>query len=146
MIYVLPPYHDEDYTQYPEYEYTLELDGDEYRFVIRWFERSESWFVTIYDADDTALLINAKMTVNAPFAEIALGRRLILVDTTGENTEATFLSLGKTHQLMWLDQDDLDYIDAQLTVSYEVYAPSGEEYVIPSFRPGGMFDLGTSWL
>lgn len=130
MIYELPPQHDGDYIQFPQYDYTLELDGDEYRFSLRWMERLEAWFLSLYESDGQALLINVKMSVNASFARSAVGRRLMLVDTTGQDNEATFLSLGKSHKLMWMDQDDLDYVDSMLAVSYSVYAPSGEKVQI----------------
>ena len=118
MIYVLPPQHDEEFIQFPEYRYTLELDGQEYTFVLRWYERQGYWFLSLFDADGLSIARNIKMVVNTPLLRGVVGRRLGLIDTTGKNTEAGFLDLGKSHKLMWMDQLVADRLQVLLSDDY----------------------------
>jgi hypothetical protein len=64
----LPPF-DDGTERVPTYDYTILLEDVLYRFVLTYKERLDRWYMSIYDADDNALLTSKKLSVNTPLLQ-----------------------------------------------------------------------------
>jgi hypothetical protein len=106
MIYTLPPIHkDDDYIQYPIYDYKVDLDGDEYRIFLHWRERNRSWFVSIFDGDDEAIVRSRRLAINAMIHQSLPG--LMLLDTSDSSTECDYHDLGRRCKMTYMSRQAL---------------------------------------
>ncbi len=106
----------------PRYDYDVELGGVLYRLELIWRDRTESWYVNLYDSDDEPLILGQRLVVDYPLMASHTGRvpsggMLILVDTSGDSTEADYEALGRRCELLWLDVDDWEPAEA---VTYKI--------------------------
>lgn len=118
----LPPYDREGIEQQPVYDYNVSLTDVEFRIVIMYRgERTNRWYMTIYDADDNVLLTGRKLStdvlllVDLEIDGLPAGDFLLL-DTTGAGDECGWDDLGIRHVLLYLDPDDI----ADDSTSYDI--------------------------
>ncbi len=121
MAIQLPPF-DDGTERVPVYDYTILLEGVLYRFVIRYGgERIDRWYMDIYDADDNALLLGKKLSVNTPLLEqyeiegLPPGE-IALVDMSGAEQECGFDDLGVRCELAYILESEIP-ADPPLEVS-----------------------------
>jgi hypothetical protein len=102
--------------QQPVYDYTVDLEDVVYRVRLVFRERSESWYLDLYNAADEPLLTGKRLSVNTalldPYQIDGLPPgELMLVDMEAPDDqaaiEADFDSLGFRHQLVYYDVADL---------------------------------------
>ena len=121
-LLMLPPIEPQD--QSGEWDYTIALGDVEYKIVLNWRERSESWYLSLYDADDVAIFLNRRLSADFPIGQrtitpVELDGVLICVDTTadGAGVDPGYEDLGYRCQLFFVPYDDFDPPDLDI---YEV--------------------------
>lgn len=116
MILELPPHEPE--TQEPVWDYEIDLPKDDgaynetFRFLIQWCERTESWYLSLFDAAGNLKIGRIRLVVNHNLGLIykhrfPTGGVLTLLDLEGENAEATYDSFGDRHRLTWATSDEV---------------------------------------
>ena len=108
----LPPSDRAGIEQYPVYDYNVTLTGVEFRLVQTHRERPNRWYLTIYDANGTALLSNKKMSINTPLlADLQISGlpagEIALWDSSGAETECGFDDLGTRCLLLYFEPDEI---------------------------------------
>lgn len=93
------------------YEYTLELDQQAYRFVFRWNERDGAWYFDLFDSDDAVIAAGCKIVVGYPLlarVRNAAKPRGILqaIDTSGADVECGFADLGERVKLVYTSEGE----------------------------------------
>lgn len=107
----LPPY-DDGVEQQPTYDYWVTLTDVEYRLVVAYRERNDRWYLTIYNADNEALLSNKKLSVNTSLisrhqiAGLPPGD-FVLWDTSGAEAECGYDDLGIRCVLIYFEPDEI---------------------------------------
>src|SRR4030066_242844 len=99
----LPPFDltPED-EQQPAYDYSITLDGTEYRITVQYRERQDRWYLSLYSAADEPIILGLKLMADryllAPYVMAALPPGdLLLLDTTGAGVQCGFDDLGRKH-------------------------------------------------
>ena len=105
----LPPIEPEE--QQPAYDYQIALGSLTYRLVFRWRERTGSWYLSVYDSDDSALILNKRLVIDYPLLWRHTGRKptggyLILLDTDNAKQECGFQDLGHRCKLCWIPDSE----------------------------------------
>jgi hypothetical protein len=106
---------------------TVEILGSTHVFEARWNDVVGSWFLDIYEEDETPVLLGARLSLGAPIgwrrtdprvpgkSEDAEGF-LILSDLSGENRDAGFADLGDRVRLYFLTLDEIPDVEETLLV------------------------------
>lgn len=96
------------------YSQTVAIEDVEYRFLFAYNTRMELWTlsVTTVDGDDlaTGIPLVANSSLLGRWGGVdALPRdgQLMLVDISGEDREPLRESLGDSHRLLWIPDDDV---------------------------------------
>jgi hypothetical protein len=119
----------------PVRDLITELDGVVFRLVLTFRERQATWYLDLYDAENTALLLGQALLPG----ELVLVRRqyspwpsgiLILDSPSGDFTkEVTIEGLGTDYILTYLEAADLAAVAAEIAVEdaidYTIVTPSG---------------------
>jgi hypothetical protein len=97
----------------PVRDLVVTLDETVFRLVLTWRERPACWYLDLYDAADVAMLKGHALRPDRPALYRRRGApwpagRLVLYDTSGAEQECTLAGLGRTHQLLYLDADEID--------------------------------------
>lgn len=95
------------------YRLQVPLSGVLYLFDVRWNDRDSAWYMDMYEADETPILLGVKLVLGN-----ILGRRsrhlffvqhlLRVVDTSGSGKDAGFDDLGSRVQVMHIPVSELD--------------------------------------
>ena len=108
---LLPPILPDE--QYPIYDYSIDLGESRYRIVLTFRERLDSWYLDLYDAAGTLLLVGKRLSVNNPLLDryaidgLPPGE-LVCVDTSGnDGLECGYADLGHRCALVYLDPADI---------------------------------------
>lgn len=88
------------------YDFTIDLDGVAYLFLIEWNERAEIWVLSIQDTAGNALMAGIPLLLGALLTEVHKRPELppgdfFLWDTSGEHREASRTDLGSRVLLMY---------------------------------------------
>ncbi len=107
----LPPF-DDGTERVPTYDYTILLEDVLYRFVLKYRDRLDRWYMDIYDADDNALLLGKKLSVNTPLLEIYQiaglpPGEIALIDLSGDGPECGFEDLGVRCELVYILESEI---------------------------------------
>jgi hypothetical protein len=108
-LYYLDPVDQAE--QLPEWDYQVELGGEVWRLVIRWFERFGQWALTVYDSDDELQVSQEVLRVNSPSlthhtGRVPAGGQFWFVATDGSDEPCAYEDLGRRCQLWWITDDD----------------------------------------
>lgn len=99
-------------SDYPHYDFSVELDSRTYVLEFRWNERDGGWYLSI-SADDGEVLLSArKVTVDWPLtAQVRHVKmfkgELFAVDTTGQGKDPLEDDFGKRVVLLYVSPDEL---------------------------------------
>ena len=89
----------------------MELTGILVGIEVRWVDRAQLWTLSMSDSNG-ALLVGPKALVGG--ADLLKQRRydeaipqgaLVVVDTTKQDSDPTFASLGRSHWVIYLDDE-----------------------------------------
>lgn len=119
----LPPYASDGGEQQPVHDYAVVLDGTEYRLKIHYRERNDRWYLSIYDADDEALLLTKKLSIDTRLLVNHVIDGLppgdfILIDTSGSDVECGWDDFGTRCALVYIEESELPAaaVDPSLTI------------------------------
>jgi len=106
-----------------DFSVTVALNGVDFTIRLRWLERQEAWYASLYDIDGNSMYLNSRLSVGYP---LFLGMELdgeptgpfLCIDSDGDITEPTTDSLwdGKT-KIVFFEIDDLVDVVAVLESS-----------------------------
>lgn len=94
------------------YSFACDLEGVEYRFLVRWNDRDSGWYMDLSAADGTLLLAGKKLVLGLPLLfrhRLVDGPpgELMAMDTTNSGVEAGLEDLGTRVQLYYLTSDEI---------------------------------------
>lgn len=99
----------------PRYQFRTVLSGSTYTFDVHWNERDGAWYFDLLTEDEVMIIAGVKIVLG-----MAIGRRSAdpaypiglfrVVDTSGQNLDATFYDLGTRVQVLWLTEEDLEAV------------------------------------
>lgn len=83
----------------PHYRFSVTLEGKLLTFELRWNERSEAWFLSLFDADGAPIFSGRRVVLGANLlgrsADARLPRGILLAhDTSGASRDAGRDDLG----------------------------------------------------
>ena len=88
----------------PFYSFPVNLDGNQYRFRVRWNVTAEAWFLDIEGVSNTVSIHGIRLVTGvdllAPYGESELGK-LAIIDTSGNNLDPDFDNIGTVYQLWY---------------------------------------------
>ena len=97
----------------PYFGQGVELEGRAYRLDFRWNTRTEQWVIDVFDGGGASLVTGVRGVINVPLLQ-KYGLRedlppgeLFLLDSTGQDLEATLNDLGSRVELVYLPAADL---------------------------------------
>lgn len=78
---------------------TTEIDGVLYRFIVRWNDLAEAWFLDIYDDNNAPLILSVRVSTGVPLARwlrhpLTTRGILLAVDTGGRFVDPGRYDLG----------------------------------------------------
>lgn len=93
-------------TDYPHYEFEIDLEDVTFIFEFMWNGRDEAWYMSIFDVTKTPLLSGRKVVLGFPllsrFRDPRLPKGEInAIDTTGSNIEPGLSDLGARVRLLY---------------------------------------------
>ena len=120
VILQLPPY--EPTEQQPTHDYLIPLSGTTYRLVWQWRDRTESWYLSLYDADDILLVDGIRAVVGYPLGwrytgRIPTGGKLMLVDTEGTDEECDYEDFGNRCKPVWITDDEIPEAEPDIPIT-----------------------------
>lgn len=90
------------------YNFLIGLEEIQYTFTVHWNVTASAYFLDIYSATNSVDIKGIKLVPGidllAPYPINDLGS-MYLIDYSGNDSEATFDSLGSTHQLLYTPTD-----------------------------------------
>lgn len=98
--------------QWPNYEFSVDLDGRTFTYQLKYLERTDSWYLSLWTAEGTLLLAGARLGIDRnvlyrfsgdDWPDGALG--LWDLENTGE--ECDWDDLGHRCRLVWVPTDEL---------------------------------------
>ena len=94
------------------YQLRTEVDGSVYILRFDWNSRLEMWHMSVYDADESPIVIGQAMVVNYNFMNKFKDERLpvgvwVLLDVFEKNQDAGREDLGSRHRLFYDDEASL---------------------------------------
>jgi len=121
----LPPFDIADVEQVPEYDYTIQLGDDTFRVVLRYAERTDRWYLYLYDAADEPLLLGKRLSIDTPLLETYQIPGLppgdiAIWDTSDSGVECGYEDLGRRCHLVYLEPADLADPTAAAAITIEV--------------------------
>ena len=107
---ILPP--DEPPEQESIWDVRVTLGDYAYRIVLRWNERTESWYLDLFDSDDQPLLQGKRLAINWPITWRYKGAtwpagNLMLWCEEGSNAECGYDDLGHRCKLVYIEPADV---------------------------------------
>lgn len=120
----LPPYAPTEDEQQPVYDYTIPLGDSTYRVKLVYRVRTDRWYISLYTADDTPLVLGVMLIVDTVLFDglqidgMPTGK-LALWDTAETGVECAWADLGNRCELIYIDPEDEPEADAgpDVTVS-----------------------------
>lgn len=96
-------------TDITHYSFQVELDGATYGFELRWNERAEGWFLSLFDVEGEPLVSSRRVVLDMPMlarqrVEGLPPGQLIATDTAGTGAEPGLTELGGRVQLLYFDE------------------------------------------
>jgi hypothetical protein len=93
------------------YDYTVDLNGTEYRIKLFYRERQDRWYLDLLDADDVPILMGRILVIERPLlaqyvSDSSPAGELVLVDTAASDVECGFEDLGARCFLMFGTPDE----------------------------------------
>lgn len=88
--------------------FEVELSGASYRIELRWNNRAQAWFISLYSGTGKPLLLGRRLVVNTNILrrhrtpEFPPGD-LVAVDTTGSNADPGADEIGKRVKLLYAE-------------------------------------------
>ena len=98
-------------SDFTAYQFQVDLEGTIYTLDFGFNNRSERWYMSIFDSTAETLLIgDIPILINIPLADQYIDKRLplgrfIAVDETGNNGEATIDNFGTDIKLLYQESD-----------------------------------------
>jgi hypothetical protein len=107
---ILDPYQPAE--AYPSLDYSVSMDGTQYRVALSYHERQDRWYLDLYDSDDTALLTGKMLAPDVALLadyEIAgmPAGQIFLLDTGGTGEPCGYADLGWRHLLVYVPEAEL---------------------------------------
>lgn len=93
-------------------EQTLTLDGRRYRLRLDWSGRLDRWAFDLLDSAEVPIVLSGGLVLGTDMLrQVRSSPRtppgaLVLLDTEGQDAEATLFSLGGRHALVYIEGDD----------------------------------------
>ena len=106
---IIPP--DQPDPLFEEYDFEIPLGEAVFRVVQRFFQRQESWYLSLFDAANEPLIVRKRMSIETPILHryeipgLPPGE-LALLDQSGERAECGFADLGHRCILVYFDPED----------------------------------------
>lgn len=94
----------------PYYSFTTPIEGATYKIIMEWMNRTECWYMSIYDSNNTQLIPNVKLVSNFPLLIQKVSINFVgdfMVFPTTNETIITQDNLATSWQLIYLSEDDL---------------------------------------
>lgn len=90
----------------PHFDFQCELDGSTYGFEFWWNSRSETWTMSIFDAEGVALVRGVRVVVGFPLASRSRDSGVppgtfLAFDTSGKSEDPGLEDLGKRVLLLY---------------------------------------------
>lgn len=135
-FYIMPVTSD-----WPHYLFETELEGQNYNFELRWFERDTFWQFSILDNDRTPIVAR-KLVLGAPILRRSTDSRLppgdfVLFDTSGANSPPTINDLGTRVQLWYLDAETIESLFPKTTSEGSPDLTNHYQYILDCQRSTG---------
>lgn len=97
----------------PYYSETVDLDGENFLLVFKWNVRDESWYLSMYQEDETPVAVGMRLVVGWNPIRRLIGTdaplgALYVHDTTGTDEEAGFDELGTRVLVLYYDEDEIE--------------------------------------
>jgi hypothetical protein len=91
----------------PGISFTVELDGDVFRVALRYNDRDDRFYMSIYDEDDAPIAIGLKVVLDTPMMQHVVDARrprgeFVAVDVAGSTTEPNLTTLGARVDLLFV--------------------------------------------
>jgi hypothetical protein len=101
----------------PYYSEIVELDGENFILTFKWNVREEAWYFSIYQEDETPVLVGVKLVTGwNPIRRLSGSDRPLGIfftyDTTETDTEPSFSTLGTQIQLLYADADKVAELES----------------------------------
>jgi hypothetical protein len=98
---------------YKNYSFEVVLDEETYRIKLYFNARDDAYYVSVYDAAETAIVEGRKLTNDSfPLYGVSGETRpagtLYVADTVSANRPPVIGELGDTFELLYLDEAELD--------------------------------------
>lgn len=92
------------------YSFTTPIEGSTYKVVMEWMNRTQCWYMTLYDSNNNVIVTNLKLVSNFPllFQKVSIdfvGDFMVFPKTN--ETTITQDNLITSWQLIYLSEDDL---------------------------------------
>lgn len=91
------------------YTFTSSIDGDTYRFTLRWNAIVEIWYMDIEGLTNNVLLrglaLIEGLNLLRPYAVLEMGT-LLLYDVEGKGERPTRESLGNRHKVLYISRGE----------------------------------------
>ena len=95
------------------FTYTAQFEGESYRLVFGFNERTQSWYLDVADDNDIAIIQGIRVTVDYPLGGRVRDLRMppgsfigISLDAS-DNTDPLIPDLGRRYRMLYFDEDDL---------------------------------------
>ena len=103
----------------------MDLGELEYTYTLTYRERQDAWYIDLFDADGESILLGKRLTVNtAPIwryrSDAMPAGQIVVVDTSGADTDPTYEDLGYRVRLAWVPDDDITDSTTDYDVTIEV--------------------------
>ena len=96
----------------PDFDFTVELDGETFALHLQFNERDGAWYVDILTAEDDPIVMGRKVVLDLPLfgryrdERLPVGQ-LVAVDTSGLQIEPAYGDLGRRVQLVYTTAAEL---------------------------------------
>lgn len=90
------------------YNFTIDLNGDEYDLDIKWNVRASAFYMDVYDSDGTAIILGKRMEPEVFLLDTVQGTdrpfgELVLVDDGRVRASPTPETISEQHKLVFID-------------------------------------------
>jgi len=110
----------------PAYTYTVQFEGETYRFVFTFNSRSQSWYVDIADDNDILIVAGQRLSNDFPLFrtrnQSAPPGMLVCISLEDDNADPDLAALGRRVRFLYFEASELP--EAAATVSGLTITPS----------------------
>lgn len=103
----------------PDQKFSIDLEGTVYVFRVMWNSRTGRWTLSIYEEDETPIVLGvavvSELDLLAPYADSRLPPgQLFASDVTGKTREPTDDNFGDSVLLLYVDAEEVASINAEI--------------------------------